>query len=242
MRVKSIDFCFPDRILAYPITGFHTVVDFRTALRRQPLLLLLATAISVAAPAGLSAQNFNEELKMEAGFWMGGSFPVPGTVADDILDSDLGAGAFYRMYWPDPFLLEFGFSYASYKSLSTDRLLTVPVYGAFVYPLPWIQRFSVMLKLGGGASYLEIRPANRNGWDPMLYGGFEFSILAARRFRVGLRIDGYYIYDSFRSEPEELTYLRYMQGSFDDRFYKTKEFKEYDPAFYNFGLMVSFIF
>lgn len=218
------------------------MVDFRTALLRQPLLLLLATAISVAAPAGLSAQNFNEELKMEAGFWMGGSFPVPGTVADDILDSDLGAGAFYRMYWPDPFLLEFGFSYASYKSLSTDRLLTVPVYGAFVYPLPWIQRFSVMLKLGGGASYLEIRPANRNGWDPMLYGGFEFSILAARRFRVGLRIDGYYIYDSFRSEPEELTYLRYMQGSFDDRFYKTKEFKEYDPAFYNFGLMVSFIF
>jgi len=201
----------------------------------------LIVLCSLAAPLSLSAQNFNEELKMELGFWMGGSFPMPGTEAADVLDSDLGAGGFYRIYWPSPFLLETGFSYAAYKSQSTQQLITVPVYAALVYPLPWFQRFSLMLKLGGGGSYLEVRPVNRSGWDPMLYGGFEFSILAARRFRVGVRVDGYYIYDSFRSEPEELKYLRYMPGTFDDRFYQTKEFKLYNPAFYNFGLMMSFI-
>lgn len=224
------------------MSGFRTVDDFLTALRCQSLFLLLGTLISVAVPTGLGAQNFNEELKMEAGFWMGGSFPVPGTKADDILDSNLGAGGFYRLYWPGPFLLEAGFSYAIYKSQSTQKLITVPVYAAIAYPLPWIQRFSVLLKLGAGASYLEVRPVNRSGWDPTFYGGFEFSILAARRFRVGLRVDGYYIYEDFRSEPEELKYLRFMQGSFDDRFYKTKEFEIYNPAFYNFGLMVSFLF
>lgn len=216
--------------------GILTINRFRKGFLWQPLLVM-----ALLLPAALQAQPFQEELKREAGFWMGGSFPVPGTEMDDVLDSNLGAGGFYRLYWPSPFLLETGFSYAAYKSETTQQLITVPVYAALVYPLPWVQRFSLMVKLGGGASYLEVRPINKSGWDPMLFGGFEFSILAARRFRVGLRIDTYYIYESFRSEPEELRYLRLLQGSYDDRFYQTKEFEINNPAFYNFGLMISFI-
>lgn len=211
-------------------------------IRNRYYRVLLILSLSIfALPATLEAQAYGDELKKEIGFWMGGAFPVPGTRTADELESSLGAGLFFRLFWPSPFLFETGISYAAYKSDSTQQLLTVPVYAAIAYPLPWFQRFTFMLKLGGGASYLEVRPVNRSGWDPMLFGGFEFSILAARRFRVGLRIDTYYIYENFRSEPKELQYLRYMQGSFDDRFYKTKQFDLYNPSFYNFGLMVSFI-
>jgi hypothetical protein len=210
----------------------------KTFMRRLAFALLMSAVLPLS---NLNAQSFENELKTEAGFWMGGAFPVPGTKADDVLDSTLGAGGFFRFYWPNPFLLELGFSYANYRSEGTQQLITVPTYAALVYPIPYFQRFSVMVKLGAGASYLEVRPVNKSGWDPMMYGGFEFSILAARRFRVGLRIDGYYIYEQFRSEPKELQYLKFMQGSFDDRFYQTKDFRIYNPAFYNFGLMVSFI-
>lgn len=205
--------------------------------------VLLALLLS-GALYPLTAQTYQDEIKKEAGFWMGGAFPVPGTKASEALNSSLGGGGFFRMFWPNPFLLESGFSYANYKSSTMQQLTMAPVYGAVVYPLPWVERFSAMVKLGGGAANVVIRPANRSGWDPMAFAGFEFSILAAKRFRVGLRVDGYYLYENYRSEPKTLEYLRTyraLRGDYDPRFYEASTFKLYNPAFYNFGLMISFI-
>lgn len=210
-------------------------------IRSVRTALLLAVVLAVTPVA---AQAYQDEIKKEAGFWMGGAFPVPGTQAANVLNSSLGAGGFFRMFWPNPFMIESGFAYANYKSSTMQQLTIAPVYGAIVYPLPWVERFSAMIKLGGGEANLVVRPANRSGWDPMAYAGFEFSILAAKRFRVGLRVDGYYIYDTYRSEPkilEDLRTYRMLTGNYDPRFYEASNFKLYNPAFYNFGLMISFI-
>lgn len=219
------------------------MVTFR--MNRPTFVGALMMGLTILFAPGLHAeQAYQDELKKEFGFWMGGSFPVPGSKAASTVDSNLGAGGFFRFYWPGPFLLETGFAYADYKSSGTQHLTMAPVYVSLAYPLPWIERFSVMFKLGGGQSYLVVRPANVSGWNPTAYAGFEFSILAARRFRVGLRIDGYYVYDGLNSEPQMLEYLRYyrmMNGTYDTRFYQVDQFKIYNPAFYNFGLMVSFI-
>ncbi|GIX41343.1 MAG: hypothetical protein KatS3mg129_1076 [Leptospiraceae bacterium] len=190
----------------------------------------------------LYSQSFEESIKKEFGFWLGGSFPAPGTQMDDILDSSLGLGLFYRLEWPSPFLLETGFSYGNYQSLSTQQLLSIPVYFALCYPIPLFNRFQFLGKLGAGASYIEVRPNNVSGWDPILYGGFEFSILASKRFKVGLRLDGYYIYDSFRKKPEEIDWLLLFPGTYDPRIINSLQYKNGNGALYNFGLMVSFMF
>ncbi|MFN3246167.1 MAG: hypothetical protein ACK42K_05670, partial [Leptonema sp. (in: bacteria)] len=143
---------------------------------------------------------------------------------------------------PSPFLLEGGLSYGNYQSLSTQQLLTIPVYFSLCYPIPAFTKFQLLGKLGAGATYLQIRPYNVSGWDPILYGGLEFSILASKRFKVGLRLDGYYIYDSFRKKPDTLELLLLYPGTFDPRTYNSLQYKNVDGTVYNFGLMVSFLF
>lgn len=196
----------------------------------------------VASSKILYAKDFEDSIKKEFGFWLGGTFPAPGTKLDDLLDSTISMGLFLRYLWPSPFLLETGFSYGSHKSLSTQQLLMVPVYFSLCYPISVINRFQFLAKLGLGASFLEIRPYNVNGWDPIVHGGFEFSVLASKRFKVGLRLDGYYIYDRFRNKPEELNYLLLFPGTYNLQVSKTLDYTNYDGAMYNFGLMVSFLF
>ncbi len=188
------------------------------------------------------AQEFEESTKKEFGFWLGGTFPAPGTQIDDILDSSMGLGIFYRFYWPLPFTIETGLSYGNHKSLSTQQLFLVPVYLSICYPIPIFNRFQLFAKIGMGGTYLEIRPNNTSGWDPIIYGGFEFSVLASKRFKVGLRLDGYYIYDQFRSKPDELNYLIFSPGIYDLRIINTLRYTNFNGAMYNFGLMVSFLF
>lgn len=188
------------------------------------------------------AEDFEESIKKEFGFWLGGTFPAPGTQMDNLLDSSMGMGFFYRFYWPSPFLIEAGLSYGNHKSLSTQQLFMVPVYFSICYPIPVLNRFQFLAKIGLGGSYLEIRPNNVNGWDPIIYGGFEFSVLASKKFKVGLRLDGYYIYDRYRNKPEEINYLLVYPGTYDPRIINTIRYTNYDGAMYNFGLMVSFLF
>lgn len=190
----------------------------------------------------LSAQEQINPIKHEIGLWLGGSFPLPGGELDAVLDSNVGAGGFYRINWPSIFLTEFGFSYATYFSRTTQTLVSAPVYAALVYPLPIPFRIQVFAKLGGGGNYLEVRPQNRNGWNPMLFGGLEFSLLASRKFRVGLRLDGNYIYESYRDPPIETELLYTYLGTQDIRFQELREFRMQNGGFYHFGLMVSFIF
>ncbi|MFN3605342.1 MAG: hypothetical protein ACK4UJ_11600 [Leptonema sp. (in: bacteria)] len=186
--------------------------------------------------------NFEEYIQQEFGFWLGGSFPAPNSKTEKIFNSSMSLGFFYRYYWPKPFHLELGTSYANYKSLSMQQITTVPVYLSLNYPFPMFTKFQLLGKIGFGASYLEIRPNNLSGWDPMLYGGLDFAIFASKRFKVGLRLDGYFIYDSYRKKPDELKYLFLLPGSYDYRIVNSLNYKNQNVIFYNFGLMVSFLF
>ncbi len=211
-------------------------------LKRYKFFFIISIIIFFVYKNDLSPQEFEDSIKREFGFWLGGTFPAPGTQMDDLLDSTMGMGIFYRYYWPSPFLLEAGMSYGNHKSLSTQQLFIVPMYFSLCYPFLVFNRFQFLAKIGLGGSYLEIRPNNVNGWDPIVYGGFEFSVLASKKFKVGLRLDGYYIYDRFRNKPEELNYLFTDSGTYDIRILKSLNYTNYDGAIYNFGLMVSFLF
>ncbi|MCB1170437.1 MAG: hypothetical protein KDK25_08900 [Leptospiraceae bacterium] len=203
-------------------------------------LLATIVLVAVALPGALQARD-SDHLKHELGIWLGGSFPFPSTPYDEVLDSNVGGGMFYRVNWPWIFYSEFGFSYTTYFSRTTQLLVSAPVYGALVYPLPLPFRLQVMAKIGGGAAYLEVRPQNLHGWDPMIYGGLEMSLLASRRFRVGLRLDANYIMDSHRQPPLEAQIGYLYPGTTNARYMDNRTYDLRDGGFYHFGLMVSFI-
>ncbi|MCS7204139.1 MAG: hypothetical protein NZ853_00410 [Leptospiraceae bacterium] len=187
-------------------------------------------------------QNLNDDLESEIGFWVGGTFPAPNTPMDELLESSMGFGLFYRNHSFAPVLTEIGTSYGNYTSLSMQKLLSVPLYLSLNYLFQLYNRFSLQTKIGGGFTYLQIRPNNLSGWNPILYGGVEFSISASRRFKVGLRFDGYYIYERLRREPKIIRYLYFFPGTYDPRIQNSLNYKLRDGAVYNFGLMVSFLY
>lgn len=211
------------------------------------------TAIVVVAgwlclgPVDLAAQEIRGATKLdnEFGFWVGASNPVPGTKIADVLDSSIGGGAFYRLQWPWVFFIETGFAYTHYQSRTTQALSVAPLYAALVYrlPLPW--RIQIYFKAGGGTTWLEVRPQNRNGWDPLGYAGTEFSIQAGRRFRIGLRVDYNVVYEEHLEDPRrrEQELLLLMGGDNTDlRFQQANQFELENGYFWHFGLMVSFYF
>lgn len=207
------------------------------AILNKIFVLLLFFNYSV-----IFSQDFDEYIHKEFGFWLGGSFPTPNSQTEKIFNSSMTFGIFYRYYWPKPFHLELGTSYANYKSLSMQQLTTIPLYLSLNYPFPIFTKFQLLGKIGIGSTYVEVRPNNLSGWDPLLFAGFEFAIFASKRFKVGLRLDGYYIYDSFRDSPKEIEYLYLLAGTYDYRIQNSIQYKNQNVAFYNFGLMVSFLF
>ncbi|MBX7059293.1 MAG: hypothetical protein K1X75_14605 [Leptospirales bacterium] len=208
----------------------------RSTIQRTAGAFLLAA--TVLAPGVLQAQDRASRLRHELGFWFGASNPLPGSDVDAVLDANVGAGGFYRVNWPWIFHSEFGFSWAQYFSRGEQKLLTVPVYGALSYQLPFAFKVNTFLKLGGGGAWIEVRPANRSGWDPLFYAGLEFSILASRRLRVGLRIDYNLIYEK-NQDPPPLYYL--TLANTDPRFQQTQNFSVQNGEFFHFGLMLSFV-
>ncbi len=210
--------------------------------------------VSAAVLAGLftgqiHAQEGTRSLKHDLGFWLGPSAPFPGTELDPILDSTIGVGAFYRFNRPWFFSTELGAYHAVYSSRTTQKVSLAPVYAALVYQLPIPAKFQFFLRAGAGSSYIEIRPQNRVGWEPMFLAGGEFAILASRHFRIGVRVDYNYIYESWMDKPadqELLLYYNLLQRPSDQpidlRFYNMgKEFRTIDGEFMHFGIMMSFI-
>ncbi|MBI3396063.1 MAG: hypothetical protein HY042_09530, partial [Spirochaetia bacterium] len=122
---------------------------------------------------------------------------------------------------------------------TTDSLSLLPVYGALSYQLPMPFRLQVFLKLGGGAAQVEVRPVNKIGWDPLLFAGMEFSIQAAKSFRVGLRIDYDLVYERNKNRQDPADILIYG-GTTDPRYMSNRNFQNTDGRFFNFGLMMSF--
>lgn len=185
----------------------------------------------------LYAQQSVAKNRHELGLWIGASSPVPGTQTDEILDANVGGGGFYRINWPWVFHTEFGASYSNYFSRTTQQVSVAPVYLALAYRLPFSFKLQTWLKIGGGGAWLEVRPDNRSGWEPLFYSGLEFSIPASRHLRVGLRIDYNLIYEKKLGPPEGADIL--YPGITDPRFQR-EPFEIDNGHFFHFGLMVSF--
>ncbi len=197
--------------------------------------------MALASVSGLSAQERQQSashLKHELGFWIGASNPVPGTALDQVLDSNLGGGLFYRFSWPWVFYTEFGTSYSNYFSRTTESATVIPMYMALSYPIQLPIRMQVFLKAGGGTTYVLVRPSNLHGWEPLGFLGTEFSILAGKRFRIGLRLDYNLVYESHLRDPQSQVYAL---GTTDPRYQRTAYYKKRNGHFFHFGLMTSFV-
>ena len=190
-------------------------------------------------PGAILAQEESSGLKSEFGFWLGASNPVPASQTDQILDTTIGAGLFYRLQWPWFFQTELGGSYSNYTSRSSQSLVVAPLYAALVYRLPLPYQLQTFLKVGGGSAWLEVYPVKRWGWDPLFFAGLEFSILVGRKVRIGARFDYNLIYEKHLKPPPEVELLRYL-GAQDPRFKIADDFRIRNGAFYHFGLMLSF--
>jgi len=180
-----------------------------------------------------------EARKQELGVWIGASNPAPNSALSGMLDSTIGGGMFYRIQWPWILHTELGFSYAVYQSRTTQTLSVMPAYAAIAYQLPLPFRIQIFLKAGGGGAYLTVRPTNQSGWDPLYFLGTEFSILAGRRLRLGLRLDYNIISEQYSKPPIEAQYP-YLFSSSDPRYQNTNYFKMTNGSFFHFGIMISF--
>ncbi|MCB1309532.1 MAG: hypothetical protein KDK30_15185 [Leptospiraceae bacterium] len=202
--------------------------------------IYITVTVVALLPTALLSQERVSRKRHEVGLWIGASNPIPGTAVDDVLDANVGGGGFYRVNWPWVFYTELGFSWSQYFSQTTQKLTAVPVHLALAYRLPLDFKVQTYIKLGGGAAWLEVRPANRSGWEPLFFGGLEFSIPASRRLRVGLRLDYDLIYEKHLDPPPEAQYSYFFPGLEDPR--DQLEVYEIDNGhFFHFGLMVSFI-
>ena len=206
-------------------------------MRARYVIILLCAA---AMPVSVAAQEAPSRLRHEVGIWIGASNPVPGTRLDEVLDANIGAGGFYRVNWPWVFFTESGVMWSQYFSRTTQKVTVVPVYLALDYRLPIDFKLQTFIKLGGGGAWLEVRPANRSGWEPMFYAGLEFSIPASRRLRVGLRLDYNLIYEKHLDPPDEVRYQYLLPGNTDLRT-QTEAYEIENGHFFHFGLMVSFV-
>jgi len=201
-------------------------------------ILLILSILFCLLPSSV----FSEELSpLELGFFLGASNPVPGSDAARVLDSSLGMGVFGRMQWPWILYTELGANYTTYLSTTERRLTTVPVYGALAYKLPLDLPISIFLKAGGGYSYTVARPANTAKWDPMSVLGTEFSFVAGKKVRIGIRLDYQRIYETIGTE-KPIDYQIYTSPYVQDfRLADPYYYKLKNADFFHFNLMLTFL-
>ncbi len=190
----------------------------------------------------LPSSTYSEELSpLELGFFLGASNPVPGSDASRVLDSSLGMGMFGRMQWPWILYTELGANYTTYLSTTERRLTTVPVYGTLGYKVPLDLPISIFLKAGGGYSYTVARPANTVKWIPMSVLGTEFSFVAGKKVRIGIRLDYQKIYETIGTE-KPIDYQIYTSPYEQDiRLADPYYYKLKNADFFHFNLMLTFL-
>ena len=206
-----------------------------------PLISFMCGLLLLSATFELTAQQA-ERAKPEVGFWIGASNPRPGSETARVLDTTLGFGLFTRFQWPYVFYTEIGGGFSNYLSQTERGLLTIPVYSALCYKLPFELPVSIFIKAGGGAAYVIARPANTGRWDPMSVIGSEVSFVAGTKVRIGLRVDFHTIYETFWVDKDPAT--QYPYTSPFDRDYRLSQPNQYqlkNGEFFNFALMVSFL-
>lgn len=203
--------------------------------------LYLCILLLAILPVNINAEQ-QEVAKPELGFWVGAANPLPGSPTGRILDTTLGFGFFGRFQWPYIFYTEIGGGMANYLSATERGLFTVPLYAALAYKLPFELPISIFLKAGGGSAYVIARPSNLAKWDPLAMGGVEFSFVAGRKVRIGLRLDYMRIIESQYTEANPATKLPYQSPyDRDPRLSNPNFYKLEDAEFFNFSLMVSFL-
>jgi hypothetical protein len=184
----------------------------------------------------------SEELSpLELGFFLGASNPVPGTDASRVLDSSLGMGMFGRIQWPWILYTELGANYTTYLSTTERRLTTVPVYASLGYKLPLDLPISVFLKAGAGYAYTVARPANTATWNPMSVLGTEFSFVAGKKVRIGIRLDYQRIYETIGTERPIQNQIYTSPYEQDTRLTDPYYYKLKDADFFHFNLMLTLL-
>jgi len=114
----------------------------------------------------------------------------------DKLETDLGAGAFFRYNLPfDNLKLGLETSYQEFDSKGVDKLRLIPAYMNLAYLVPFNFPVRVQIKGGGGFCHVEMEPDKISQWDPMLSTGVEISFPAGKMANVALRIDYMLIYE-----------------------------------------------
>ncbi len=141
-------------------------------------------------------------LKPQVGMWFGPITPVYTTAKD--VDTDIGTGIFLRYNTPlNPVKIGFDSSYQNYGSKGVDGVLLIPVYGSFLYLLPFNLPVKLQLKAGAGNCYVSIKPDKSSQWDPLFHGGIEMSFPAGRIANIGLRIDYLLIYEGYADKAKK---------------------------------------
>jgi hypothetical protein len=207
--------------------------------------IILICALLQSLPL-LAQELVSSRADNEFGFWLGASTPVPSTPLGEVLDGTIGGGMFYRNQWPWILYTEAGFSFAHYQSRTTQALTVAPFYLALAYRLPFSFKVQTFIKAGGGSAWLQVRPNNVEGWDPMGFFGLEFSIQPSRRFRIGLRLDYNLVYEKHLRNPQDdnLPIVLLLGGDLEQelRYRQANRFKLENGHFFHFGLMMSFYF
>ncbi|MCB1143010.1 MAG: hypothetical protein KDK54_12260 [Leptospiraceae bacterium] len=184
----------------------------------------------------------SDEKPIELGFYLGATNPFPGSDTARVLNSSLGIGMFGRVQWPFTLYTEVGGGFSSYLSGTERRLTTVPVYGALGYKLPYELPVSIFLKAGGGAAYVVARPANTARWDPLAVLGTEFSFVAGKKVRIGLRMDYHRIFETIGTDiPTEAKRFYLSPYDRDYRLPNPNNYKLRDGEFFYFSLMLTFL-
>ena len=120
--------------------------------------------------------------------WFGPTASLGST--NDSVNGHLGGGLITRGNLPfDNFYYNFDFSWLHFTSNVEKRLDLYPIIGCLMYRLPVHLPVNILLKLGGGSSYVKIQPENKRGWDPVFHAGGEFYFPAGKIVRIGLRTD-----------------------------------------------------
>ena len=150
--------------------------------------------------------------------------PFPGSALSEKLLTSLGGGIFFRLNLPaNEFQTEIGTSLSYYESDINERLLSVPNYAAISYLLPIDSPLLFQIKLGTGVNYLRNIPERNENTLPLVFSGIEMSFPAGKVVNIGIRVDYYFVIESFLKATKE-----------------DPNFKIYNGHFINFGLMLHF--
>ena len=88
-----------------------------------------------------------------------------------------------------------------------NELDVVPMYGSFLFRLPFRSPIQISAKAGAGSAWVRLLPENRSQFDPMFMAGMELSFPAGTFVNIGLRIDFIYLYESWKAHAKNDGYL-----------------------------------